>query len=138
MRKCIELATIAKHRGDSPVGSIIVRDGAVVGEGIEGNNTHGDITFHAEIEAVRDAVKRLGTQDLSCCTLYTTHEPCMMCSYVIRHARIKTVVSGLTTGETGGFSSRYPILIDATIGKWGRPPEMVTGVLEKSCRELND
>jgi tRNA(adenine34) deaminase len=48
MRRCIELAKIAKERGDSPVGSIIVKDEQIVAEGIEGGKTHKDVTFHAE------------------------------------------------------------------------------------------
>lgn len=68
MRKCLSLAQIAKARGDSPVGSILVQNGKVVGEGIEGGKTHQDITFHAEIEAIRNARTALGKTDLSDCT----------------------------------------------------------------------
>ncbi len=137
MRRCIELATIAKLRGDSPVGSVIVKDGEVVGEGIEGGKTHRDITFHAEIEAVRNATARLGTADLSDCFLVTTHEPCIMCSYVIRHHKLALIVVGMTTGEIGGYSSALPVLLDRTISRWGTPPEIIDGVLEQECRELS-
>ena len=136
MRKCIELAIIAKERGESPVGSIIVMDGKIVGEGVEGVKANRDITFHAEIEAVRSATKQLETSDLSECTLYTTHEPCLMCSYVIRHHKIKSIVFALTTGNIGGWSSKYSILTDTTIANWGAPPEIIVGVLEEQCREL--
>jgi tRNA(adenine34) deaminase len=136
MRICINLAKIAKQRGDSPVGSIIVQNGVIIGEGIEGGKTHKDITFHAEIEAIRKATKHIEKQDLSDCILYTTHEPCIMCSYMIRHTKIPLIVTGLTTGEIGGFSSKLPLLLDTTIQKWATPPSLINGILAKECADL--
>ncbi|HUH27082.1 nucleoside deaminase [Gelidibacter sp.] len=138
MRLCMDLAKIAKQRGDSPVGALIVQNGKIIGQGIEGGKTQKDITFHAEIEAIRDATKHIEKQDLSDCTLYTTHEPCIMCSYVIRHMKIPIVVTGITTGEIGGFSSHFRILLDTTIKRWSAPPTIVKGVLEKECSALHD
>lgn len=125
MQHCLRLAVIAQNRGDSPVGSILVKDGKIISEGIEGGKTHRDITFHAEIEAIRNAIRFLETQDLSDCIMYTTHEPCIMCSYVIRHNKINTVVFRITTGEIGGFSSNFPLLCDISIKKWSSPPKLI-------------
>ncbi|MBC7919753.1 MAG: nucleoside deaminase [Ferruginibacter sp.] len=125
MERCFQLAETARQRGDSPVGSLLVRRGQVIGEGIEGGKTHRDITFHAEIEAVRSAVAALGSYDLTGCTLYTSHEPCLMCAYVIRHARISTVVMNQRSGEIGGVSSAYPLLTANDISVWGKPPDIV-------------
>lgn len=138
MRLCIDLAKMSKQRGDSPVGSLIVQNGKIIGQGIEGGKTQKDITCHAEIEAIRDASKRIEKQDLSDCILYTTHEPCIMCSYVIRHMKIPLIVTGITTGEIGGFSSHFPVLLDTTIKRWSAPPTIVKGVLEKECSALQD
>ena len=138
MRRCIELAKIAKERGDSPVGSVIVRDGQIVGEGIEGGKTHRDITFHAEIEALRHATANLGKTDLSGCIMVTTHEPCIMCSYAIRHYKIGLIVVGMTTGEIGGYSSALPVLLDRTISKWTTPPKIIDGILEQECKALHN
>lgn len=129
MRRCIELSEIARQRGDSPVGSVLVQDGKIIAEGIEGGKTHRDITYHAEIEAIRQATEKLNSQDLSACTMYTTHEPCIMCSYVIRHTRISRIVMAVTTGDIGGSSSAYPLLTDTTIKKWGPPPELIMEVV---------
>jgi len=136
MQKCIALAKVAKQGGDSPVGSIVVQDGVVIGEGIEGGKTHQDITYHAEIEAIRNATKHLNSQDLSGCILYTTHEPCIMCSYVIRHTKINTIVTGISTGDIGGFSSQLPLLLDTTIRKWSSPPLLIHPILEDQCKAL--
>src|SRR4051794_23643836 len=92
MRKCIDLALIAKQSGDSAVGAILVRNKEIIAEGVEGVKLHKDITHHAEIAAIRQATVTLQTQDFSDCIMYTTHEPCIMCSYVIRHSSIKTIV----------------------------------------------
>lgn len=136
MQECLSLARLAKQRGDSPVGSILVRNGEIIARGIEGGKTHRDITYHAEIEAIREATALLNTQDLSDCTMYTTHEPCIMCAYVVRHTRIPTIVMGLTSGDIGGASSAYPLLKDTSIKKWGTPPQLITGVLEEECKAL--
>ncbi|MEO5683547.1 MAG: nucleoside deaminase [Chitinophagaceae bacterium] len=137
MRACIALALLARQRGESPVGSVVVYKEKIIGEGIESARTHGDITFHAEIEAIRHATVFLQSQDLSDCILYTTHEPCIMCSYVIRHTRISKVVTGILTGETGGYSSHLSLLSDAGFKKWSSPPQMITGILEAACSALH-
>ena len=136
MRKCIYLAEIAKDRGDSPVGSILVQDGKIISEGIEGGKTHKDITFHAEIEVIRNATLALGKTNLSDCIMVTTHEPCIMCSYLIRHHKIKLIIVGVTTGEIGGYSSSFPLLLDKTINQWTDPPEIINGILERECSRL--
>lgn len=109
MKRCIELAHIAKECGDVAAGAVIMHDGNIISEGIEGGKTHHDITYHAEIEAVRNAVKILKKNDLSDCVLVTTHEPCIMCSYAIRHYGISLIVIGATVGEIGGYSSKLPV-----------------------------
>ena len=136
MRECIRLALIAKDRGDVPVASVLVQNGRIVSEGIEGGRTQKDITFHAEIEAIRNAVKVLGKMDLSDCIMVTTHEPCIMCSYVIRHHKIKQIIVGLTVPDVGGYSSAYPILKDTSVSNWLPAPEVITGILEEECRKL--
>ena len=93
----------------------------MIGQGIEASKFHQDTTYHAEVEAIRDAVKKYGT-DLSGATLYTTHEPCILCSYVIRHHRISRVVIKKAVAHIGGASSRFPILTTSDISVWVTPP----------------
>jgi len=137
MTRCIVLALMAKQRGESPVGSIVVKDGNIIGEGIEAVKANSDITFHAEIEAIRRASKFVNGRPLENCVLYTTHEPCIMCSYMIRQANISTVVIGLLTEDgTGGLSSPYALLLDTGIRKWGNAPTVITGVMQEECKNL--
>ncbi|PBQ31005.1 tRNA-specific adenosine deaminase [Sphingobacteriaceae bacterium] len=136
MKRCIELAKIAKARGDSAVGALIVVNERIIGEGIESGKSQKDITFHAEIEAIRHARLYLNSSDLSDCILYSTHEPCIMCSYVLRQHGVKKIVVGAGSGDIGGYSSSYPLLLDTSISKWRNPPEIITGVLENECKDL--
>lgn len=134
MHRCIALARIAQARGDSPVGAVIVRNSEVVAEGIEAGKTTQDVTRHAEVEAISVARKVLDTSDLSDCLLVTTHEPCILCSYAIRHHRIPLVVFGVAVGEIGGYNSELAVLKDRSVKRWGEAPEVIGGVLEKECR----
>jgi tRNA(Arg) A34 adenosine deaminase TadA len=78
-------------KGDAPFAAVIVRDGEVVGEGVNQVRSRHDATSHGEVEAIRDAGRRLGTWDLSGCEIYTTCEPCEMCVAAMFWANIKTM-----------------------------------------------
>ncbi len=132
----MQLARLALAEGNPPVGSVIVKDGMLMGEGIEAGKSKKDITCHAEIEAIRDAMRKTDVNDLRGCILYSTHEPCLMCSYVIRHHRVSLVVVGMPVPEIGGFSSAYPLLTAQDIAIWSDPPEIVQGVLKEACEAL--
>jgi tRNA(adenine34) deaminase len=129
MRRCIELARVAAQQGNIAVGAVIVEGGKVIAEAGEQLPNGLDVTGHAEILAIREACRVLNTLDLRRCTLYSSAEPCWMCSYAIREARIRQVVIGSPTNEVGGITSKYPLLTDATISGWAPPPIIITGVL---------
>ncbi|GEO04067.1 tRNA-specific adenosine deaminase [Adhaeribacter aerolatus] len=136
MRICLELAREAMQTGNAPVGAVLVRNGKVIGAGREAGKTNQDITCHAEIEAIRHAISQ-GYSDFSEATLYTTHEPCIMCSYVIRHHKISKIIMGLAVPEVGGYTSAYPILKATAITRWGPTPEVIFGTLKEECAALN-
>jgi tRNA(adenine34) deaminase len=137
MRRAISLARIALANGDTPVGSLVIRKRKIIAEGFEAVKMQVDVSGHAELIAIRNACSALQTFDLSGCTLCTTAEPCFMCSYAVRHTRISKVIIGRPTPRVGGISSLHPILTDAQIPGWGRPPDIVSGVLEAECCALN-
>lgn len=136
MRHAIWLAQTARERGDTPVGSVVVCDGRIIGKGIEAVRADKNLAAHAEVRAVQEACRNLSAIELTGCTLLTTVEPCFMCSFVIRSAHISRVVIGKAAPYIGGFSSNYPILVDPNIPSWPRPPIVVTGVLEEECSAL--
>jgi len=136
MQQCLHLAENAWQAGNIPVGSLIVRQGQVIAMASEQLPQTLDVIGHAEILAVRLACQQLQTLDLAECILYTTAEPCWMCSYAIRETRINTVVIGAETKAVGGISSSYPILVAQDIAVWGAPPQIMLGVLRDECLAL--
>jgi tRNA(adenine34) deaminase len=136
MHYCLELAKQAMAKGNPPVGAIVVQNDAIVGKGEEAGKSQADISYHAEIEAIRAARQKLQTADLSTCTLYTTHEPCWMCSYPIRHHQISRLVIGSAVKYIGGASSEFPILLTENVPTWKTKPEIIWGVLSAECDAL--
>jgi tRNA(adenine34) deaminase len=138
MRKCIELGLRARASEDYPVGALVTRDGHILGSGIESTRRLLDVAAHAEIEALRSACHSIGALDLTGATIYTTVEPCYLCSFAIRQLGIARVVIGRLYPEAGGASSHHPILRDSGLTCWGPPPVIVTGVLLDECNALFD
>ncbi len=134
IQRCLELGRLALEKGDAPVGSIIVKDGAIIAEGIEAVKSKLDPTAHAEIEAVRVACEKLNTLDLSECVLYTNAEPCWMCAYAIRQTRISRVCFGSHNEKVGGVNSKFPVFSDDDL----KPPVPVltAGILAEECAAL--
>lgn len=82
-------------RGDWPVGSVLVRDGVVLGVGQNRQNTEADLTWHAEFEAIRQAAREHGAERVAGATVYSTMEPCPMCAGAMKAFRIGRLVLGL-------------------------------------------
>ncbi len=126
MQRCELLGKSAGIKGEAQVGSVIVSNDEIVSEAEEAVKSKNDITCHAEIEAIRGAVKKLKTTNLSNCILFTTHEPCVMCSYAIRFHKIKKVVFLHAVDYLGGATSSMPLLTSDNVPpRWGKAPEVV-------------
>ncbi|RYZ38986.1 MAG: nucleoside deaminase [Sphingobacteriales bacterium] len=138
MRQCLELAQIALAAGDPPVGAVLVLDKTIIGRGIESGRSTGDITRHAEIMAVKDAIRNGYADRLQLSRMYTTHEPCVMCSYLIRHHRISAIMYGAAVPFVGGHTSAFNILSTTDVPTWGPPPMISSGILEDECKALTD
>jgi len=135
MKQCIALAKEAMQQGNPPVGSIVVKNNMVIGIGREAGKSSKNITRHAEIEAINDVISKQYSLDNS--ILYTTHEPCIMCSYVIRHHQIKTIVYGVSSSHVGGATSEFKILETQSVPQWSVIPKLISGVLEDQCKALS-
>jgi tRNA(adenine34) deaminase len=119
------LAKEAKENGNAPVGCIICKEDQVIAKAAEAGHSKGDITCHAEIEAIRIARQRIGP-DLSDCVMITTHEPCVMCSYAIRFHKLKAIIYKNKVAHLGGISSSMNLLIsDETPKHWGKAPQII-------------
>ena len=88
MRRAIELSAQAIDTpGARPYGAVVVKDGKIVGEGLNQSAKNFDPTSHGEVEAIRDACRNLKTTDLSGTDLYTSCEPCSVCVATMLHGR---------------------------------------------------
>jgi len=139
MARSIELSRIAVSEGEYPFGSVIALEGRIIAEAINSTVKEGDVSRHAEVIALSLAQKSLPRHELARATLYSTVEPCTMCSYCIREARIGRVVYSLSSPIMDGLS-KWNILRDREISSrlpiFGPAPEVVSGVLSREVRQV--
>lgn len=138
MRAALEEAEKAKGEGNSAVGSVIVRDGQIIGRGRNLVYTENDITAHAETVALRITGDDLKLIDFHGCTLYTTFEPCPMCCGAILLSGVSTLVMG---GRNDPKSSNWPkYRVENMIDELGRSGEIeiVNGILVDECLAVRE
>jgi tRNA(adenine34) deaminase len=140
MERCIALSREAVSEGEYPFACVIAENGQVVVETTNRVARDCDVTRHAELMAVSEAQRKLGRTKLSGCTLYTTVEPCPMCSFPIREARISRVVYAIRSPLMGG-SSRWDVLGDSVLSAqmpeaFGEAPEVIAGVLRREAEKV--
>lgn len=133
MQHALRLARRAAEAGEVPVGAVLVKDGAIIGEGWNHPISGHDPTAHAEIGALRAGAAVLGNYRLVNTTLYVTLEPCVMCAGAIVHARVKRLVFGASDPKTGAAGSVFDIF---TSGKVNHMVEVEGGLLAEECGRL--
>ena len=101
IERAFEMRALAINIGDQAYGAILVRDGIVVGQSASHVVVNRDPTAHAEMEAIRDAASRLGSRDLSGCTLYSSSPACPMCEAAAYWADMDRMVSGKSIRDNG-------------------------------------
>ena len=140
MRRCIALAQSAGQSGEYPFAAVIARRGEFICESLNMVRAEGDVTRHAEMVAIASAQKKLGATSLDDCTLYSTVEPCAMCSYAIRETRIRRVVFSLRSPLMGGHS-RWKVLTDSNLSSvlpevFAPPPIVLSGYLQHDVQKV--
>ncbi len=133
MRHALELAHRAAEQGEVPVGAVLVRDDAVIGEGYNHPIAACDPSAHAEMLALRSAAARCGNYRLVNSTLYVTLEPCPMCAGALVHARVARVVYGAADPRSGACGTVFNLLQSQHLN---HRAEIVGGVLESECADL--
>jgi tRNA(Arg) A34 adenosine deaminase TadA len=134
IRKSIELARQAVGKGNQPFGACLVKDGEILLVAENSIHTDNDKTRHAEANLASLASKRFDMETLHQCTLYTSTEPCAMCSGAIYWAGIGRVVFGCaqeTFAEYAGKAIDIPCRLVFSYGN--RPTEVVGPVLEEEA-----
>lgn len=132
MKRAIELAERAAALGEVPVGAVVCRDAEIVGEGFNRRETAKNALWHAELEAIDAACKKLGGWRLHQCELFVTLEPCPMCAGAIINSRIKRVVFGAYDTRFGALGS----IVDLCGYPFNSRPETVGGFMAEECGAL--
>lgn len=131
MRMALDEAHRAYEADEVPIGAVIVSPrGMVVGRGHNLTESLGDVSAHAEMQAITAAASTLGGKYLDGCTLYVTVEPCLMCAGTIGWSQLSRIVYGASDPKRGYRSflpSRTPFHPKATV---------TAGILEDECSAL--
>jgi len=109
MRRAIEVSRSAiGQAGCEPFGAIVVKDGKIVGEGLNRSLALHDPTSHGEVEAIRDACRKLATKDLDGCDLYSSCEPCSLCVAAMHIAGISRLYYAVSLEQSWAALKHLP------------------------------
>lgn len=133
MRLAIDEALKAKDKLEVPIGAVIVQNDEVVASAYNLRETEQRSVAHAELLAIDEACKKLGTWRLEDATLYVTLEPCPMCAGAIVLSRVKRVVFGAYDPK-GGCAGTLLNLLE--FERFNHQAQVVGGVLEEECGSL--
>ena len=132
-RLALDEAELARSAGEVPVGAVVVVDGEVVARRHNEREATGDPTGHAELLAVRDAARSVGSWRLDGATVVVTLEPCPMCAGALVNSRIARLVYGADDPKAGAVGSLYNLGADPRLN---HEYEVETGVLADECAAL--
>jgi tRNA(adenine34) deaminase len=133
MRLALREAERAPAHDDVPIGALLVCAGEVLAAAHNERELRADPTAHAEILALREASRALGSWRLLDCILYVTLEPCAMCAGAIVLARVPRVVFGATDPKAGACGSVLDVLREPRLN---HRPDVLSGVLAPACGQL--
>lgn len=132
MRLALEQAKRSFDEGEVPVGAVVTRNGEVVSVGRNRREYGKNALYHAEIEAIDEACKKLGGWRLWECEMYVTLEPCPMCAGAIVNSRIRKVYFGARDDKNGAVVSVMQMFDFPFTHK----PEFEGGVMENECAAI--
>ena len=132
MREALNLAHEAAAAGEVPVGCVIVCKGEIIGRGRNRREEKQETFSHAEMEAILEANRTLGSWRLEDCELYVTLEPCPMCAGAIINARIPKVYYGARDEAMGACGGVLNLFME----NFPHRPALVGGILAEECRSV--
>jgi tRNA(adenine34) deaminase len=133
MRLALREAQRALEHDDVPIGAVIVREGEVIGSGCNERELRADPTAHAEMIALREAARSLGSWRVLDAVMYVTLEPCAMCAGAIVLARVPRVLFGATDPKAGAAGSVLDVLAEPRLN---HRPQVEGGLLAADSAEL--
>jgi tRNA(adenine34) deaminase len=133
MKAALAEAEIAASAGEVPVGAVLVRNGEILGRGLNRPVQDSDPIAHAEIMAIRAAAAHEQNYRLADTTLYVTLEPCPMCVGAMLHARVSRLVFGAYDPKSGAAGSVVDLCDER---RFNHRVEVNGGLLEEQCGAL--
>jgi tRNA(adenine34) deaminase len=133
MHLAVREAERALEHDDVPIGAVLVREGEVVAAAHNERELRQDPTAHAEIIALREAARALGSWRVLDTIIYVTLEPCAMCAGAIVLARVPRVVFGASDPKAGACGSVLDVLGEPRLN---HRPDVAGGLLAQECGEL--
>ena len=133
MDSALVLARTARRNGEVPVGAVIVRHGLIIASAHNAPRALKDPTAHAEILAIREAARVLGSERLEDCDLYVTLEPCAMCAAAISLARIRRLYYAARDQKGGAVESGPRFFNQPTCH---HAPDVYSGLAEEEAASL--
>ena len=133
MKEALEEAKKAALRKEVPIGAVVVYNDDIIARGSNIREESETTLSHAELVAIEQANKVVGSWRLEDCTLYVTLEPCVMCAGAIVQSRIKRVVYGAIDPKGGCAGTLMNLLNES---RFNHQVEVTSGVLEENCRVL--
>ncbi len=130
INKALEIAK--ENTTDIPIGALIIKDNVIIGKGTNEVEKNKNAILHAEIIAIEEASKHLNDWRLNDCILYTTLEPCPMCTGAIINSRISKIVFGAYDMLQGTCGSKIHLLNDLEKNNI----EIIGGILELECTDF--
>ncbi|MFZ1743173.1 MAG: nucleoside deaminase [Pontixanthobacter sp.] len=133
MKQALAQAALAADSGEVPIGAVIVHRGVVIAAAHNSPRADHDPTAHAEIVAIREAAKALGSARLEDCELWVTLEPCAMCAGAISHAHIAKLYYAASDPKGGAVEHGARVFEQA---QCLHSPEVYAGMGEAEAAEL--
>ncbi|MBL7160739.1 MAG: nucleoside deaminase [Candidatus Aenigmarchaeota archaeon] len=124
MEAAIEEARISAEQGDYAIGAVVVLNGEIIAKSGTLAQIRKNPVLHAEVAVIQNATKKLNSQYLEGCILYTTHEPCPMCAAAAVWARMKGIVFGVRNGDMKAHAAK------------SENPKYSWRLIDVSCREV--
>jgi tRNA(adenine34) deaminase len=133
MRLALREAVRASEHDDVPIGAVVVHAGEVIGSGHNERELRADPTAHAEMIALREAARTLGSWRVLESVMYVTLEPCAMCAGAIVLSRLPRLVFGATDPKAGAAGSVLDVLDEPRLN---HHPQVEGGLLAEECADL--
>jgi tRNA(Arg) A34 adenosine deaminase TadA len=137
MAIAIEEAKISRHEGNAGYGAVVALGNQIIGKAHDTVMTEVDPSLHAEVNAIRQAVHRMGDTNLCGAVLFSTYEPCPMCSSLAVWANLTTIVYGISIQEAAKPGiSRIMLRAEEIIERAPVLLEVIGGILKDECKLL--